>query len=317
MQRARSESSDGHRVRIAAFAIALLATAVLPLAVAAPASAATLDRVRETGKLTLGYRIDARPFSYKNESGKVTGYSVALCERIADQVKSELQLSALAVEWVPVTIEDRFLSVQQGKTDLLCEADTATLTRRKEVAFSIPIFPGGIGAVLRTDSPPGLQEVLSEAPPPSRPIWRGSPARTVLEKKTFSVVASTTSATWLASRLDKFEITATVAPVEGYEAGIRRVLDRRSDVFFGDRAILLDAANRSPSSGDLVVLDRLFIYEPLALTLARSDDDFRLIVDRTLSRLFASAEFHRLYVTWFNEPDESTVTFFRLNTSPE
>jgi ABC-type amino acid transport substrate-binding protein len=316
MQRARSESSDGHRVRIATFAIACLAAAVLPLAAVMPASAATLDRVRETGKLTLGYRADARPFSYRDEAGKAAGYSVALCARIADQVKSELGLSALTVEWLPVTIEDRFVAVQQGKADLLCGADTATLTRRKEVTFSIPIFPGGIGAVLRVDSPPGLQDVLSEAPP-SRPIWRGSPARTILEKKTFSVVAGTTSATWLAGRLDHFELTATVAPVESYEAGIRRVLDRGSDVFFGDRAILLDAAKRSPSARDLVVLDRLFTYEPLALTFARSDDDFRLIVDRTLSRLYSSGEFHNVYVTWFGEPDESAVTFFRMSALPE
>jgi polar amino acid transport system substrate-binding protein len=64
--------------------------------------------------------------------------------------------------------------------------------------------------------------------------------------------------------------------VDSYDAGIKRVLDRNSDVFFGDRAILLEAAKRSPSAGDLVVLDRLFTYEPLALALARNDDDFRL-----------------------------------------
>ena len=52
-------------------------------------------------------------------------------------------------------------------------------------------------------------------------------------------------------------------------------------MFFGDRPILLDAAQRSASSGDLVVLDRLFTVEPLALALERGDEDFRLLVDRT------------------------------------
>ena len=36
----------------------------------AEAAAGTLERIRTAGKLTLGYRADARPFSYKDESGK-------------------------------------------------------------------------------------------------------------------------------------------------------------------------------------------------------------------------------------------------------
>jgi hypothetical protein len=56
-------------------------------------------------------------------------------------------------------------------------------------------------------------------------------------------------------------------------------VDRSANVFFADRSILLDAATRSPSAGDLTVLDRLFTYGPLALALARGDEDFRLLVD--------------------------------------
>jgi ABC-type amino acid transport substrate-binding protein len=313
MQRAGSQSPRGHRVRIAAATIAFLAAALLPLGEAA---AGTLDRAREAGKLTLGYRADAKPFSYRDESGKAAGYSVALCEKIAEQVKAELGLSALAMEWVPVTIESRFRDVQEGRIDLLCGADTATLARRKEVAFSISIFPGGIGALLRADSSRRLREILSKGQAAPRPLWRASPAQ-ILEQQTFSVVAGTTSESWLAERRDTLKIPAKVAPVDGYEAGIQRVLERKSNVFFGDRAILLDAAKRSPSARDLMVLDRHFTYEPLALGLARGDEDFRLVVDRTLSRLFGSKEFQDLYAKWFGKPDEEALAFFRRSALPE
>jgi len=314
MQRARSNRPHGHRVRIATFVMALLAGALLPLAWAVPASAATLDRVKQTGKLTLGYRADARPFSYQDESGNADGYIVALCKQVAEQVKSDLGLSSLAVEWVPVTVEDQFRAVQENKVDLLCGA-AETLSSRKDVDFSVPIFPGGIGALLRADAPVGLKEVLSGRPP-SGPLWRGYPAQ-VLEKQVFSVVAGTPSEKWLTDRLDKFQLTAKVVPVEGYDAGVRRVLDRSSNVFFADRSILLDAAKRSPSANDLLVLERQFTYAPLALALERGDADFRLVVDRALSQLFGSEEFHRLYVQWFGEPDESAITFFKLSTLPE
>jgi putrescine:ornithine antiporter len=274
-----------------------------------PVQAQTLDGVKKAGTIKLGYRTDARPFSYRDESGKAAGYSAELCLKIADELQA-------GVEWVPVTVQDRYDALRTGRVDLLCSADTETLARRKEVSFSIPIFPGGVGAMLRADSSHRLRQVLTKGQGAARPLWRATPAQ-ILEQQTFSVVAGTTSESWLGERLYTLKIPAKVVPVDGYEAGIRAVLERRSHVLFGDRAILLDAAKRSPSARDLVVLDRRFTDEPLALALRRGDEDFRLVVDRTLSRLFVSKEFHDLHAKWFGKPDESALTFFRLNALPE
>jgi polar amino acid transport system substrate-binding protein len=317
MQTAHSGNCHGHQVRITRLVITLLAFAMLPLAQAVSASLTTSDRVRDTNKLVLGYRTDAQPFSYRDTSGAPAGYSVTLCQKIADQVKVEFGLPKLAVEWVPVTLAERINAVAQGKIDLMCGADSVTLARRQDVAFSIPIFRSGIGAVLRANAPAPLREILSEGQPPPHPVWRASPARTILEKKTFSVVAGTASETWLAGRLSEFQLDATIVPVATYEAGLQRVLDGGSDVFFGDRPILLVTAKRSPAAEDLIVLDRLFTYEPVALVLARGDDDLRLVVDRTLSRLFRSKDFADLYANWFGRLDNDAVAFFRSSALPE
>ena len=314
MQRARLNRPHECRVLIATLAIVFFATVVLPFALTGSASAATLDRMQQTGKLTLGYRADARPFSFQDESGNAAGYAVGLCQQLAEKIKSDQGLSTLTVEWVPVTVEDQFQAVRDGKVDLLCGA-AETLTSRKDVDFSVPIFPGGIGGLLRANAPIGLKEVLSGRPP-SGPLWRGYPAQ-ILEKQTFSVVAGTPSEKWLADSLDKFQLTAKVVPVKSYEEGVQRVLDGGSNVFFADRSILLDAAKRGPSAGNLTVLDRQFTYAPLALALERNDADFRLVVDRALSQLFGSQEFHDLYVKWFGQPDASVDTFFKLRTLPE
>jgi putrescine:ornithine antiporter len=300
---------------IASLAIAVLAVALLPLAAPSPASAGTLDRVRESGKLTLGYRVDARPFSFKDESGNAAGYSVALCQRIADQVKTDLKLPTLNVAWVPVTLDSRFQDVQQGKVDLLCGVDTVTLARRQEVAFSIPIFPGGIGAMLRADSSFRLREVLSKGKQ-AGPFWRASPAE-ILNQQTFSAVVGTTAERWLGGRLNDLQIDSKIVPMASYDAGVRSVLDRTSNAFFGDRAILLDIAKRNPSAQDLVVLDRRFTSEQIALALPRGDDDFRLVVDATLSRFFGTAEFRASYTKWFGAPDEATTAFFRSSGLPD
>jgi len=300
---------------IAAVAVALLAAAPITLA-QAPRAAGSLDRIRDTGRIALGYRADTRPFAYKNESGQAAGYSVSLCQKVADSVKSQLKLNALAVNWVAVTSDERFQALQDGRIDLLCGADTETLARRADVAFSLPIFPGGIGALVRSDAPARLKEVLAGHGQTYRPTWRAS-ASQVLQARAFSAVAGTTGETWLRERIDELQIVAGRSSVSSYDAGIQALLDRKSDVLFGERAILMDAARRHPSARDLMMIDRLFTYEPLALAMARGDEDFRLAVDRALSQLYRSGAIGGLYTSSFGEPDENALTFFRWNALPE
>jgi len=301
-----------YETRLARVATGLLAAAFLPLATA---SADTLERIRDSGKLNLGYRTDARPFSYMDASGNAAGYAIALCEAVSSAIKTESGNASLAVQWVPVTAGDQFSAVRDSKVDLLCGPDAETLERRKEVAFSIPVFQGGIGAIVRADAPAPLRDVLS-GQPPSGPTWRGSPAR-ILDQKTFSAVAGTRSESWLNEKVHEFQIAANVMTVDSYDAGITSVLDGAASAFFADRAILVDAAQSSASADELLVIERLFTHEPIALALGRNDDNFRLVVDRALSKLYTSPEFETLYLKWFGEPDDATRSFFQMITLPE
>jgi ABC-type amino acid transport substrate-binding protein len=302
------------RLALAVFAVLLLAAAQAWVH-AAPASGA-LTRIRDTGRLTLGYRTDARPFSYTDDSGTPTGYSIALCQHVVEEVKRDLDLPRLKAEWKPVEFSQRFRALRLGEIDLMCGADTITVSRRAEADFSIPIFPGGIGALLRADSPVRLREVLSGRGQQFNPVWRAN-ATQLLQARDFIVVGNTTAEAWLGRRMNDLDVLAPVQVVKSYGEGVQRVLNRRSDVFFGDRAILLDTANRQSGGRELIVLDRLFTYEPMALALAPGDDGFRLLVDRAISQMYRSGEITKLYVKSFGEPDASTLTFFRWNTLPE
>lgn len=294
-----------------------LGTAAILLMLGLPAAAQTLDRIKSSGTIKLGYVTDERPFSFNDDAGAPSGYAVSLCTMVAERVKEGLGLPGLGLEWVALDPGTRVDAVQSGKVDLSCGATTVTLARRELVSFSIPIFPSGTGALVRADAPLALREVLAQGQPAGRPIWRGSPARTVLERKTFSSVAGTTSEAWLQERISTFQLDATIAPVETYAEGIERVLNGSTSVLFGDLPILLDAAARREESGSLIVLDRLFTYEPLALALPRDDEDFRLAVDRALSEFYGSEGFRNFFEEWFGPPEERVVTFFRQTTLPE
>jgi ABC-type amino acid transport substrate-binding protein len=95
------------------------------------------------------------------------------------------------------------------------------------------------------------------------------------------------------------------------------VLQRRSDVLFGERAKLLQAVQRSPAKDGLRVLSRHYAFAALALAMARNDDDFRLVVDRVLTGIYSNPQFGELYTAMFGLPDAETVEFFRSVAVPK
>jgi polar amino acid transport system substrate-binding protein len=305
----RSATPRSLRVRLASPAVAAV---VFGLLGAMSASGATLDRIRESGHLRLGYLADARPFSYRAESGAAEGYAVELCQKVAEQVKADLRLADLAVDWVQVSPDDRLREVQAGGIDLLCAPMTATLGRRQDVSFSIPVFASGVRAALRADAPAALRQALGDTPS-TRPVWRGSPAAKLLEKKSFAVVSGTTTEGWLASRLDSFQIDARTVPVPDYRTGLQQLTEGKVDVLFGDRSAMLGAMD-ADTTRKVTILDRLLTHEPLALPLARGDEDFRLAVDRALAALYSSGDFPELYRRSFGGFDDGTRAFFLWNT---
>ncbi len=308
----RSTSSHSHRAWSASRAIAGFAVVCISLAAANSAAAATLDRIKESGHIKFGYLDSAPPFSSRGGGGAVEGYGVALCNEIAGQVKTQLGLAQLTVDWVQVTLENRLQQVQQGNIDLLCTPTVETLSRRQEVSFSIPVFAGGNRAVLRADAAEALRNALSERPS-TKPVWRGSPAAKLLENTTFAVVSGTTTEAWLKERAATFQVNAKITPVADYRSGLHELADGKVSVFFGDRALILGAMDDA-TRPKLTVLNRLFTHEQSALALARGDEDFRLAVDRALSQLYASDGFADLVKKWAGSYDDRARTYFQWST---
>ncbi|WP_213959932.1 MULTISPECIES: amino acid ABC transporter substrate-binding protein [unclassified Variovorax] len=296
-----------------------LGRALLCLALAAPAlasAAGTLDKARESGKLTFGYRVDTRPFAYNDEGGKPAGFSVALCQGVAETMKTELKLPALTVDFVPVSAAERFDALSQGKVDLLCETATPTMERRASFDFSLPIFFSGVGAVLRADTPARMRDALADRPEVSAPVWRGAPAA-FLANVVFAVVGGSTIEQSLLDAMSARRIQVSVTRVPDYATGLQMVRDGRAAALFGDRPVLVEAAKRAPSAGDLIVIQRNFTREPLSLAMRRGDDAFRLVVNRSLSKSYLSKEFAPLYTGHFGPPDTGTIEFYQAIALPE
>ena len=291
----------------------------LAVAVGLPGAgvAQTVERMQAAGKIVFGYDADARPFSFTDEGGAPAGFAITLCSDIAEGAKAATGRADLAVEWVALPAADVLSALREGRVDLFCTPVGQTLSRMAEVSFSLPVFPGGTGAAVRSDAPVALREILTRDAVPTRPIWRGSPARTFLQEKTFAVVDGTIAADWLAGKVTEFKLASKTLPVKSNDEGITALLDGKADVFFGNMPAIIDAASRNPRSGELLVLPRHFTFEPMAMAFSRGDEDFRLIVDRSLSQTFAAPGFADVVGAWFGAVDPELVSFFRQAYLPD
>jgi ABC-type amino acid transport substrate-binding protein len=261
-------------------------------------AAGTLDRVRSAGVFKIGYRTDAPPFSYNSAIGEPAGYIVDLCREVAAAAKQELGVKDLKVEYVTVTAEDRFDAVKSGRVDLLCEATTVTLARRQLVDFSLMTFIDGASVMVRSDGPQSFK---------------------ALGGHKIGVHAGTTTEDALRRTLADLKVEAEMVPVADHAEGVKRLESGEFAAYFADRAILTYLLLGEGAPKTLRISKEYFTREPYALALARGDDDFRFLVDRTLARLYRSGAIGPIFARSFGKAKASEIlqTLYAINALPE
>jgi len=263
-----------------------LVTAILlwlacAIAVPAAAQSGTLDKIRKTGVITMGYIGNAVPFSFKGEGGQPQGYSVDLCREIASGIRGQLGLSNLETRWVELTIQNRLEAVRDGRVDIECSTTTWTLTRQKEVDFSLVTFVDGGSILTRVDLQAG------------RLAYFGG--------KKIAVITGTTTEKVLRDSLKARSIDAEVVTVKTRDAGLQLLEQRKVDGFASDRISLIGVVLTTPSKGVYKLLDEDFSVEPYALPLPRGDHDYRLAVNRVLAGLYRTGGIEKIYGQWLGK----------------
>jgi ABC-type amino acid transport substrate-binding protein len=272
------------------------------LVAAAPAVASpptdTLAKVSETGRFVIGFREDARPFSYRDSEGNPAGYSVDLCRRIATVVKEASGRDEIDVQYVPIIAGERVTAVQSGEIDIMCGAVTDTLERRAQVDFTLHIFITGAEMLVKTDS--GIEDIGD------------------LSGKRAGVVAGTTTETAIREALKSQMIDAEVVTFEDHDAGLAAIEDGTINAYFADRILLLGLGQQAKDPKALQLSGRFYSYEPYALMLRRGDDGLRLAADTALANLYRTGQIWEIYRKHFGdaEPSELLVAMFILAGIP-
>jgi ABC-type amino acid transport substrate-binding protein len=265
---------------------------------AATATAATLDRIKETATIRIGYRADAQPHSFRDAAGYPAGYVVDICAEVASDIGRKLGIEKVRTEYVQVTGENRFTSVRDGRVDLLCEASSMTMARREMVDFSMPTFIDGAGVLSRDNV-----TTVTFAD---------------LEGKRVGVLAGTTTEKVLRGALKALAVEADVRPVEDHRKGAAMVTRGDLDAYVADRSILAMMLARHEEARGLKLSPRYFSYETYGLAMEKGDSAFRLQVDRTIARLARSGRLEKMLAKAFGaEPDDTLRVLIALDAVPE
>ena len=261
----------------------------------------TLEQVKKTKKVRIGYRADKPPMSFVNRNNELVGYSIDLCLRMVDEMKTTLEIPDISIEYVPVNASNRFKALTDNSIDILCGVTTKTISRSELVDFTQPTFV--TGAALLTLKTLQIQKISE------------------LSGKKIAVVKDTTTFDSLTKMLKREGSDAEVVTVKTAVEGMDALTSGEVDAFSGDQIVLVGLIINSDNPKLFALTENVFSFEPFALAVRKNDSEFRLVADRMLSRLYRTKKILLLYDKWFGSYIKKMPSLleamYLINSTPE
>ena len=260
----------------------------------------TLQQIKKSGQIRIGYRAAQPPMSFLGKNGKPMGYSIDLCKDIVAEVETKIG-SGIKVEYVPVTAEERFKALRDNRIDILCGSTTKTLSRSELVDFTQLTFVTGAS----------LMSLRSNKQSDS----------TGFAGKKIGVVKDTTTAVALKKLIQETSTDTKVVLFNSTKESIDALRKKKIDAFSSDQIVLIGIISKAHDPMSFVIDPNVFSFEPFALVVRRNDSDFRLVADRVISDLCRSKKILPIYNKWIGDVTGGRLPIFdamiRLNSTPE
>jgi polar amino acid transport system substrate-binding protein len=240
-----------------------------------------LDRVEKTGVLKAGTRETARPFAFRDDSGKLVGFSVDLLNYIRESLERELKRS-VTLDLGVVNADTRIDRVEDGSLDITCDIASKTWVRDRRIDFSLTFFFNGTRILTSRDI--GLQGLDGLS---------GHKVGVISNSSTIKVLEHATPNTTLVQYADMN------LAMKAMEAG---EIDGVSNISI----VLRDLQRKTANPGQWLIIPRTGYLnrEPMACILPNNDSKWRDFVDHTIVRMLSGIEDYRgtyydTYQRWF------------------
>jgi len=259
----------------------------IALAFALPALAAedrgpTLNKIKQSGIVSLGHRESSIPFSYYDDKQQVVGYSQDFALEIVAALKKELGAPDLQVKLVPVTSQNRIPLVQNGTVDIECGSTTNNLERQQQVSFSNSLFI--VRTRLLTRKASGIKDFPD------------------LAGKNAVVSAGTTSERLLRKLNEEKKLNIKITSAKDHGESFLILESGRAAAFMLDDVLLYGELAKARRRDDWIVTGTPQSREAYGCSMRKGDAKFKALVDRTVARIETSGEAEKIYAKWFLNP---------------
>jgi glutamate/aspartate transport system substrate-binding protein len=259
-----------------------VATALFAGSALAQELTGTLKKIKDSGKIVMGVRDSSAPLSFTLGGGKYTGFHVEVCEKAIENIKSQLKLPKLDVQYMAVTSQNRIPLTENGTVDIECGSTTNNSARQKQVAFAVTTYITEVRTAVKANS--------------------GITAISQLKGRSVATTTGTTSV----QHLRKHERAKGIDFKEIYgkdHADSFLLLESgRAEAFVMDDNILAGLIATAKTPSDFKIVGEVLSVEPIAIMMRRDDAPFKKAVDDTIRAMVKSGEFEKLYNKWFMSP---------------
>jgi glutamate/aspartate transport system substrate-binding protein len=240
----------------------------------------TLKKIKDSGTIVIGHNEDSPPFAYFDADGKPQGYSIDLCNRIAEGVKNELKMDNLTIKYQAVNGQTRTPLLVNGTVDMVCATTTNNFTRQREVDFLNTMFVTGNRLLVKKGS--GIHEIED------------------LKGKVVSANQGTTNEKVLNDLNDKLHLGITILPTRDQPQAWAALESGRTDAHMTDEVVEYGLIAKAKNPADYEVTGRLLSFDPYAIVVRRDDSAFRRVANQVLANLFRSGEIETIYKKWMD-----------------
>ena len=236
----------------------------------APAAGETLQAVQDRGTLICGVNDAVPGFGFTDEEGNFSGFDIDYCRAIAAAVLGDSE----AVEFRPLTAEQRFTALQSGEVDVLVRNTTYTSSRdgTEGAQFLTPTYYDGQGMMVRADSEFQTLEDMQDT--------------------AICVLSGTTTELNLATRFGAGDISYEPVPFEDNEVLQQAFEEERCDGWTSDKSQLAGIRSAWPEGPEaLRILDETFSKEPLTPAVRQGDPQWADAVNWAVIATIQAEEF--------------------------
>lgn len=273
------------------FAASLASTSLSVLA-----ASATLDKIKSTGAVTMGVRESSIPMSYTTGDSRFDGYHIEVCRMILGDIKNNLGMSTIRINYQPVTAQNRVPLVQNGTVDIECGTTTNNSTRAKDVGFANTLYVEEVRIAVKANS--GINSISQ------------------LVGKKVATTTGTTSVQLLRKHEKANGVNFDEVFGKDHSDSFLLLESGRADAFVMDGSILAGNIANSKNPKDYKIVGEVLATEPIAIMVPRNDPEFKAAVNAAIAKIVADGKMPGLWNKWFLSPIPPKNAVVGLELSP-